>query len=161
MSRRDLCEDAIKKYYQAIFRYCLGLLNGNTNAAEDCTQDVFLLLVKKDAINELDFSRNIRGWLYAAAQRICKDYLKRLAKQKEAVPFSLDEIRELPAPDEDNRADIIFEELTDEEYILLNRYYVTDRGNRIGLAKELHISVDTLYQRIRMIRNKAKKPNGG
>ena len=109
MSRRDLCEDAIKKYYQAVFRYCLGLLNGNTNAAEDCTQDVFLLLVKKDTLNEVDFNRNIRGWLYAAAQRICKDYLKHLAKQKEAVPFSLDEIKEMPAPEEDNGANLIFE----------------------------------------------------
>ncbi len=159
MENSVLCEEAIKKHYRSIFLYCFSLLNGDEAAAEDCTQDVFLLLVKKTKQNELDYSKNIRGWLYAAAQRICKDYLKRRTKRKEAVPFSLDEIEELPAPDEIEEANFVFESLTDEEYNLLNRYYVTDCGNRIGLAQELHISVDTLYQRIRAIKNKAKRSN--
>ena len=157
MSRRDLCDDAIKQYYPAIFRYCLGLLNGNVNAAEDCTQDVFLLLVKKDAINELDFSRNIRGWLYAAAQRICKEYLKCLAKQKEAVPFSLDEIRELPAPDEDNGADLVFDALTEDEYQLLTTYYTEQYGKRMQLARSLGLTPAQLSKKISAIRKKLKK----
>lgn len=157
MSRRDLCDDAIKKYYQAIFRYCLGLLNGNTNAAEDCTQGVFLLLVKKDTLNEVDFSRNIRGWLYASAQRICKDYLKRQAKQKEAVPFSLDEIKELPAPEENDEVDPIFEALTDEEYRLLSEYYTEQYGNRMKLAHHMNLSPAQLARKIASIRRKLKK----
>lgn len=157
MSHRDLCEDAIKQYYPAIFRYCLGLLNGNANAAEDCTQDVFLLLVKKDTLNEVDFNRNIRGWLYAAAQRICKDYLKRLAKLKEAVPFSLEEIKELPAPEEDSGANLIFEALTDEEYRLLSEYYTEQYGSRMKLAQHMNLSPAQLAKKIAAIRRKLKK----
>ncbi len=157
MSRSDLCEDAIKKYYQAVLRYCLGLLNGNLNAAEDCTQDVFLLLVQKDALDELDFSLNIRGWLYAAAQRIFKDYLKRQSKQMEVVPFSLDEIAELPAPDENNEPGPAFEALTDEEYRLLSDYYTEQYGARMKLAQHMKLTPEQLAKRIAKIRKKLKK----
>ena len=157
MSRRDLCEDAIKKYYQAIFRYCLGLLNGNMNAAEDCTQDVFLLIVKKTNQNELDYSRNIRGWLHAAAQRICKDYLKRQIKQIEAVPFSLDEIEELPASEENEEASLVFESLTEDEYQLLTAYYSEQYGKRMQLARSFGLSPAHLSKKISAIRKKLKK----
>ena len=74
MNAYKLCENAAEKYHQAIYRYCLGLLNGDVSAAEDCTQEVFLLLLEKK--DSLDFDVNIRGWLYASANRIVKDYLK-------------------------------------------------------------------------------------
>ena len=44
--------------------------------------------------------------------------------------------------------------LTNEEYHLLQRYYDTDRNSREELASELGISMNTLYQRIYVIKNK-------
>lgn len=113
--------------------------------------------MKKDTLNEVDFNRNIRGWLYAAAQRICKDYLKRLAKLKEAVPFSLEEIKELPAPEEDSGANLIFEALTDEEYRLLSEYYTEQYGSRMKLAQHMNLSPAQLAKKIAAIRRKLKK----
>ena len=157
MENSTLCEEAIKKHYRSIFLYCFSLLNGDEAAAEDCTQDVFLLLVRKTNQNELDYSKNIRGWLYAAAQRICRDYLKRQTKQKEAVPFSLDEIKELPAPDEDNEADLVFDALTEDEYQLLTTYYTEQYGKRMQLARSLELTPAQLSKKISAIRKKLKK----
>ena len=79
MNIDKLCEDAIKMYYRSILRYCLQLLGQDMHSADDCTQETFLLFWEKR--NELDFNDNIRGWLYAAADRICRDYRKKEAKR--------------------------------------------------------------------------------
>lgn len=157
MENSTLCEEAIKNHYRSIFLYCFSLLNGDEAAAEDCTQDVFLLLVKKTNQNELDYSRNIRGWLHAAAQRICKDYLKRQIKQIEAVPFSLDEIEELPASEENEEASLVFESLTEDEYQLLTAYYSEQYGKRMQLARSFGLSPAHLSKKISAIRKKLKK----
>ncbi len=64
----------IKNYYKEILRYCNMKLR-NHHAAEDCTQEIFLLFVKKSGT--IDFSKDIRPWLYAAADRIMKNYLRK------------------------------------------------------------------------------------
>lgn len=155
MDQDKKCESLIEQYYTRIIRYSAFCLQGDVDAAEDCTQEVFLLLLKKKDV--LDLSGNIQGWLYAAAQRICKEYLKRLAKQKEAVPFSLDETRELPAPEENDEAGFIFEALTDEEYRLLSEYYTEPHGKRMKLAQHMNLSPAQLAKKIAAIRRKLKK----
>lgn len=80
MLREDACDLVVEKYYQAIYRYCVHCLCGDVDAAEVCTQDVFLTLIEKQ--KKLNPDDNIRGWLYACADRITKDYLKRTARHR-------------------------------------------------------------------------------
>lgn len=46
MSNNTLCNEIIEKYYASIYRYCFVRLDYNEYAADDCTQEVFLILLK-------------------------------------------------------------------------------------------------------------------
>ena len=147
-----LCEKAAEKYHHAIYMYCLGLLNGDVSAAEDCTQEVFLLLLEKK--DSLDFNVNIRGWLYACANRIVKDYRKRERYRQSFISdVELFDI-ELVDPASPIDSDSIFDILTPEERKLLEAYYSADYGNRTQIANEFGLTASQLYKRICSIRSK-------
>jgi DNA-directed RNA polymerase specialized sigma24 family protein len=70
LDKNAQCNAAAKQYYQPLDRYCLLQLGGNLSAADDCVQETFLrMLEKKDT---LDFTGNIRSWLYSTAYRVIK-----------------------------------------------------------------------------------------
>ena len=58
MKKEKLCEAVTQKYYKAIFQFCLRLLEYDGYAAEECTQEVFVLLIQKK--NKLDFAHKHR-----------------------------------------------------------------------------------------------------
>lgn len=45
MNQDELCVIIAEKYYQPIYRYCYAKLNYDANAAQDCTQNVFLIMI--------------------------------------------------------------------------------------------------------------------
>ena len=135
----------VEAYYAEILRYCKRSLR-DSYAAEDCTQEVFMLFIKK--AGKLDLTRDIRPWLYAAADRIMKSYLR-------SNPPAED-IDELPEPSEEFPfRDSILDELEEDERDLLIAYYNAD--DHKALAKERGISPAALYMRIVRIRNKLRK----
>ncbi len=75
---KEIFDNIVKQYYQFIYRYCLARLS-EPNAAQDCTQEVFLTFYKKIAVLEDD---NILGWLYHeyfcshTPQEQCRDLIK-------------------------------------------------------------------------------------
>lgn len=154
MRKYRLCEKAAQKYYQAVFRHCLYLLGNDVLAAEDCTQDVFALLLKKK--DTLDFDQNIRGWLYAAADRICKDYLKRESRRKSILVNNLEELKDIPVMTPFSDSDSVFDILTDDEYQLLTAYYTEEYGKRSKLATAYGVTPVQLTKKIHSIRKKLK-----
>ena len=155
MKKDTLCEEAAERYYRAIYLYCLQLLNQDVLAAEDCTQDVFALMIQKK--DTLDFYQNIRGWLYATADRICKDYRKREMKRTSLITASLDEITDIPDPDSPIDSDTILDCLSDEEVQLLKEYYSEQYGVRMLLAEKCGMTHSQLGKKIYAIRQKLKK----
>lgn len=152
MRKDKLCEKIIEDNYAAVFRFCNARLRGDIHGAEDCTQEVFLLfLQKKDA---LDLSGRIDRWLIAAASRITKQYIRKRAEQTAYEIAETEDIADRTA--EQNERSGIFDELTDDEYNLLIRYYSTDAELRGELAAEMGISVNTLYQRIFKLKSKIR-----
>ena len=153
--RRDkLCEETIRTYYNPIYRHCLCMLKNDVFAAEDCTQTVFTLLVeKKDTLN---FHQNIRGWLYAAADRICKDHMRKEQKRLSMLVCSLDEGMEFPDQTDFAEQDSVFDVLTKEEYRLIETYYETQYGERLKLAESLGLTPSQLVKKIHAIRHKLK-----
>ena len=78
----------VKRYYERILKFCAYALGGNRSAAEDCTQDIFLILYENmERLRDYD---KIGGWLYKTAGNISKQYAASLRKEraKFAAPFS-------------------------------------------------------------------------
>ena len=150
MLKKKRLEKIASEYYAEILRYCKIKLNDDLQGAEDCTQDVFLLLVKKAA--ELDLKQNIRGWLYASADRIIKEYLKDKKKREELIAGDLESISNLPAEPEVHHPEL--DVLSAGEQDLLYNYYSMTASEREQLAREMNISLNTLYKRIHDIKEK-------
>ena len=106
---------------------------------------------KKDA---LDLSGRIDRWLIAAAFRITKQYIRKKTEQTAFETGGIEDITD--SSTEQNERSWIFDELTDDEYNLLIRYYSTDAELRGELAAEMGISVNTLYQRIFKLKSKIR-----
>lgn len=71
-------------YYTSIFSYCLAMLNGDDEAAADCTNAVFEEAQKNTS--KLQNHPNIVGWLKVTAQyRIKRALRKKAKKQKKEI----------------------------------------------------------------------------
>ena len=148
-------DEITNTYYKAIFRYCLQLLEQDVYAAEECTQEVFMVLTEKQ--NELDLGENIRGWLYAAAQRICMDYLKKKKIRMTRIVGSLDDMQDILVDTPFSDVESALDTLTGEEYQLLEDYYTTPYGQRGKLAKSRNMTPVQFSKKLRAIREKLKK----
>jgi RNA polymerase sigma factor (sigma-70 family) len=70
----------VRRYYEKILKFCFFTLGGNTGLAEDCTQDIFLILYENMA--KLKDYDKIGGWLYKTADHISKRYAASLRKER-------------------------------------------------------------------------------
>jgi RNA polymerase sigma-70 factor (ECF subfamily) len=77
----------VKRYYEKILKFCVYALGGNRSAAEDCAQDIFLILYEN--MGKLCDYDKIGGWLYKTAGNISKRYAASLRKDRAtfAAPF--------------------------------------------------------------------------
>ncbi len=152
MDKDTQCNAVAEQYYQPLYRYCLLQLGGDLSAADDCVQETFLrMLEKKDT---LDFSGNIRSWLYSTAYRVIKEH--RLQKRRDLELCPDDQDVELVAAEQDSasaeEARRLLSTLSDEEYRLLEAYYDSGHGSKTAVAKEYGMTVSQLYKRIQTLR---------
>jgi RNA polymerase sigma-70 factor (ECF subfamily) len=78
----------VNRYYEKIFKFCCYALGGNMNFAEDCTQDIFLVLY--ESMTGLKDYDKIGGWLYKTAGNISKQYAASMRRERKkfAAPFA-------------------------------------------------------------------------
>jgi RNA polymerase sigma factor (sigma-70 family) len=70
----------IRRYYPGILKFCDYTLGGNRSAAEDCAQDIFLILYEHmPRLRDYD---KIGGWLYKTAGYISKQYAASLRRER-------------------------------------------------------------------------------
>ncbi|MDR0400305.1 MAG: sigma-70 family RNA polymerase sigma factor [Treponema sp.] len=70
----------VKRYYGGILKFCVYALGGDKSSAEDCTQDIFLILYENmDRLRDYD---KIGGWLYKTADHISKQYADSLRRER-------------------------------------------------------------------------------
>ena len=134
-----------EKYYDVVFRYCRIRLYGDFQGAEDCTQEVFLILFRK--LKKLVDMDSILPWLYQTADREIKIYLR-----KHPETINIDDIPEPPAPIP--KTDVL-DMLDEDERNLIELYY--QGGDKLELARKLHISLEALYKRVHRIRQKLQQ----
>lgn len=71
----DAFEMIVRKYYQAIYRFCYRRLNGNPDTAADITQDVFLKVLEN--IQSVRKIGKFQNYLLTIAVNICNNYFKK------------------------------------------------------------------------------------
>ena len=143
-----------KQFYAEILRYCQNKLPNDIHGAEDCTQDVFLLLYQKR--KEIDFSQNIRGWLYASADRIISNYQKKQSRILQMLSVDLTKIEDRSSDSEQAFTSQTFACLSEDELELLKAYYGANKGERQDIAKRYNLTLAQLYKKIHAIRNKLR-----
>jgi RNA polymerase sigma-70 factor (ECF subfamily) len=79
----------VTRYYEKILKFCVYTLSGNRSAAEDCTQDIFLILYEN--MGRLKDYDKIGGWLYKTAGNISKQYAASLRKERKRFTASVSE----------------------------------------------------------------------
>jgi RNA polymerase sigma-70 factor (ECF subfamily) len=81
--REAAFNDIVRQYYGKIRSYCDYFLGGNRQAAEDCTQDIFVILYKRmDTLNNYE---KIGGWLYKTAGNLVKQYAAAIQKERKRL----------------------------------------------------------------------------
>lgn len=140
---KEPIERLIESYYKEIFNYCHNRLYGDFHAAEDCTQEVMLVLYKK--VNTLDMSKDIRPWLYSVADKEIKTYQR---KKVDTVDIETMAEQLSENPFESSILDI----LTDDERQLMDDYL--SGADRMKLAKKEDLTLGALYKRISRIKEK-------
>jgi RNA polymerase sigma-70 factor (ECF subfamily) len=85
MMKKDSMHEAefngiVMRYYKKILKFCWYALGGDNGAAEDCAQDVFLILYQNMAkLRDYD---KIGGWLYKTASNKTKQYAALLRRER-------------------------------------------------------------------------------
>lgn len=140
-------EKIVNDYYPVILSYCYMHLGNDIHAAEDCTQEVFLMLHIK--IKQLNLSINIEGWLYAVADRKIREY-----RRKHPETVNIDTLPEqFEEPDFISQvSDSVLDTLNPKDRRLLEIYYSGENRNRI--AERLGLTTNALYLRVKRIRKK-------
>lgn len=153
MNQDELCVIIAEKYYQPIYRYCYSKLNYDVNAAQDCTQNVFLIMIQKK--NRLNLSSNMQTWLYKTADRVIRNYRRKEKKYREQIPIDEIELADhggLPGQESETPLDC----LTEAESTLLYEYYEAAYGSRNKLAQQHNMTLYKLYKEIDRIKKKIK-----
>lgn len=150
MIDNETCEMIINRFYNDVYNFCLSRLK-NTYAAEDCTQEVFLTLFRKRS--KLDFSEKFRAWLYNAADKICRNYIKK----NKNITVDIDDYAEVISDNSSNDTSLyqeIYDILDKEDADLLLEYIESDFGQRKQIAERLGITTKALYGRMDRLRQK-------
>ncbi|MDR0643772.1 MAG: sigma-70 family RNA polymerase sigma factor [Treponema sp.] len=75
----------VNHHYEKKLKFCCYALGGDVSSAEDCTQDIFLILYENmDKLHDYD---KLGGWLYKTAGNISKRYAT--SRRKEREKFAL------------------------------------------------------------------------
>jgi RNA polymerase sigma-70 factor (ECF subfamily) len=148
---RETCEIIIEKYYDNVYKLCISRLK-NIQAAEECTQEVFLILFQKR--EKLDFTENLRSWLYEAANRICKKYISKNNVLTVDIDEFAEEIPDTNITDQKPFSQELYEFLSKDDADLLLEYIEADHGKRSQISKRLGITNKALYRRMDRIRKK-------
>lgn len=151
----DICSEIIEKYYRSIYAYCFTQLNYSNFSADDCTQEVFLLMIKKR--KKLDFSDNIKLWLYRTADNVIRNYKR---KNRNLADIDVDSL-EIPVENDfeitsDNSSGVL-DKLSDEELRLVQAYYGAGQGDKEEVAKKFGLNLRQLYKTIHKIKLKLRE----
>ncbi len=151
MGNSSQCQKIIQTYYTPIYRYCYASLAYDAVAAEDCTQEVFLVFIQKQ--HTLDLTTAILPWLYTTAKIVVNNYCKKNPSHDDLQDA---EKVEDPACRARLQCAVLRSYLTEEEYRLLYDYYNTGYADHSAVARQYGLQISQLYEKVRYIKRKLK-----
>ncbi|MBR6982752.1 MAG: sigma-70 family RNA polymerase sigma factor [Ruminococcus sp.] len=150
MIDKELCSLLIHRYYNNVFGLCMSLLN-DRNAAEDCTQEVFLLFFRKR--EKLEMSENISKWFHSTARNVVSSY----RRKNSGISAELtEEMENIPQEEDSYREQIkeIYDVLGKDDADFLIEYCEADKVKKEEIAKKNGMNMNALYQKIIRLRKK-------
>lgn len=153
MNNNSIYKEIANKYYNDIYKYCYYKLGYHREDAEECTQEVFMILLIK--WKSLSSHENIRGWLYRVADNVMRNYSRKSNKYKNELSV-LEDISLNIKYNEDDGAFDILSILTIAERNLLKEYYL-DKATAKELSVKYKLSENAIYVKIHRIKIKLKK----
>lgn len=154
MTYKEICGILFQKYHRYIYSFCFKYLK-NTHAAEDCTQEVFMIMLKKK--NKINFSEKLLMWLLETSKRVCKQYKKKNPTKFVNVYDYAEIICDTNASAEKQLYDDIYESIDKEDAEMLFEYINADCNERRKMAERMGITPNALCKRITRIKLKVKK----
>ncbi|WP_080059862.1 RNA polymerase sigma factor [Spirosoma aerolatum] len=158
VSSNDAFDNLYKKYVKKVFQKCLSVTN-DVEAAEDCTQDIFL-----KAFTHLKAFRNqsrLSTWLYSIAHNYCQDRIrleKRLATERMTPGMDVrsDETNAQESVDEQIlQLENLLQQLPNEEATLLRLKYEQNLSIQ-QLSRRFHLSESAIKMRLKRSREKLR-----
>lgn len=153
MIDKDTCSIIFQKYHNYVYEFCFKYLT-NIYVAEDCTQEVFMIMLKKK--NKIDLSENLLSWLYETSKRVCKKYLSKNSNKFADIDDYAEMISDTNASAEKPLSDEIYEFLDKEDADLLFEYINADCDERRKMAARMGITSNALCKRIMRIKCKVQ-----
>lgn len=153
MNNNSIYKEIANKYYNDIYKYCYYKLGYHREDAEECTQEVFMILLIK--WKSLSSHENIRGWLYRVADNVMRNYSRKSYKYKSELSVLEDISLNIKYNEYDGAFDIL-SILTIAERNLLKECYL-DKATAKELSDKYKISENAIYVKIHRIKIKLKK----
>lgn len=154
MIDKETCGILFQKYHSYVYDFCFKYLK-STHAAEDCTQEVFMVMLKKK--NKINLSKNLLSWLYETSKSVCKKYIRMNSNKFVDVDDYAEIIYDTNALAEKPLSDEIYECLDKEDADLLFEYINADCDERRKMAECMGITSNALCKRIKRIKCKVQK----
>ncbi len=130
VSDEESLEILIKRYLKPIYSFVYRYV-GNSQDAEDITQDIFVKVWRN--LKKFDQSKSFKTWIFSIAKNTSIDWLKK----KKAIPFSNFENGE--------GENLLTETLTDPAPL------PNEILERIGIAEMLNTAINQLTSKYRMV----------
>lgn len=157
-------EKIVNTYYDRIYKFCVSRC-GSSGDAQDITQDVFLLFMKKaDNLNVI----NSGAWLYSVANLKVKEYYKKKQKDCCFIPYEECENILCDYPEDDpctvddfeklltDTQKRIFSILTEKEKEIFIKRFIEKKSIQI-IAEELDITENNASVQVHRVKKKARK----
>lgn len=148
-------EVLIKKYLNPIYGFIFKNV-GNTAAAEDITQEVFIKIWKN--LKKFDQKKDFKPWIFQIAKNASIDYLRKKKNISYALPENLKEKSEdiINTLSDKKEVKEIIKNLPEKEVKLINLRFKDGLGFR-EISDILKEPIDTIKSRYRRIIIKIRK----
>lgn len=144
----------IDTYYKDIFNYCYILLDKNKEDAEECTQEIFIIMLIK--WENLSNFNNIRAWLYRVSDNVIRNYKRKVNRNNAELQVwnTVEYSKNLVHNDDTGIFDIL-SILKEAERQLIVEYYI-NKGTAKELSKEYNVSESAIFMRIHRIKERLR-----
>lgn len=166
-NKDKLFDELVQRHYNNIFKFCYYRLSQDRYTAEDCTQEVFIILYKN--MSRLENFEKMDGWLYKTADHLIKRANAKAAREKKKVEsIDADDSHPIPAAMiyeecydllESTEVDMgkclkeVFESLTETETEIWNLYYRQRKSLR-EVSEATELSESAVKSRVSRLKRK-------